>query len=213
MCNFYDIGPARQRRGNDWEEVIASLGGSLARTYGIRKTDPAPVLRRVGASGSQETFAGLMRWGFERDFNPAVNNARLDKLEGPWAPAWREKRRCLIPLSAWYEWHGPSGSKQTFAFESPDGAWLWAAGLWEEGKSSPSFSMITRPAAPDLAFVHDRMPALLSVADFEAFLSNEDPRELLATTEVPVKVFRCHSPLLKIALHRGPEPIEMLPGF
>jgi hypothetical protein len=57
------------------------------------------------------------------------------------------------------------------------------------------------------------MPALLSVADFEAFLSNEDPRELLATAEVPVKVFRCHSPILKTSPHRGPEPIEMLPGF
>jgi len=211
MCNLYDIGPARHRRGDDWEEAIASVLGSLARPHGIRKTDPAPVVRK-GGTGTTAS-ASLMRWGFERDFNPSVNNARLDKLDGPWAPAWREKRRCLIPLSAWYEWHGPTGSKQTFAFESPDGAWLWAGGLWEEGKSGPAFSMITRPAAPDLAFVHDRMPALLSVADFETFLSNEDPRDLLATAEAPVKVFRCHNPLLKTAQHRGPEPIEMLPGF
>lgn len=212
MCNLYDIGPARHRRGDDWEDAIVSVLGSLARRHGIRKTDPAPVLRWPRAAGATPS-ASLMRWGFERDFNPSVNNARLDKLDGPWAPAWREKRRCLIPVSAWYEWHGPTGSKQTFAFESPDGTWLWAAGLWEEGKSGPAFSMITRPAAPDLAFVHDRMPAILSVADVETFFTHEDPRDLLAATDVPVKVFRCHNPLLKIAQHQGPEPIEMLPGF
>lgn len=212
MCNLYDIGPARHRRGDDWEDAIASVLASMARRHGIRKTDPAPVLRGASASGAPSS-ATLMRWGFERDFNAAVNNARLDKLDGPWAPAWREKRRCLIPVSAWYEWHGPAGAKQTFAFESPDGAWLWAAGLWEEGKSGPAFSMITRPASPDLAFVHERMPAILPQDHFARYLSDEDPRDLLATAAVPVTVFRCHNPLLNIPQHRGPEPIEMLPGF
>lgn len=212
MCNLYDIGPARHRRGDDWEEAIATVLGSLARRHGIRKTDPAPVLR-AARSNAASPSASLMRWGFERDYNAAVNNARLDKLDGPWAPAWREKRRCLIPVSAWYEWHGPTGRKQAFAFESPDGAWLWAAGLWEEGKSGPAFSMITRPAAADLAFVHDRMPAILPPEALARYLTEEDPRDLVVTAIVPVKVFRCHNPLLKIAQHRGPEPIEMLPGF
>lgn len=212
MCNLYDIGPARHRRGDEWEEAITSVLASMARRHGIRKTDPAPVVRRAYATGAPPS-ASLMRWGFERDFNPAVNNARLDKLDGPWAPAWREKRRCLLPVSAWYEWHGPAGAKQTFAFESSDGTWLWAAGLWEEGKSGPAFSMMTRPAAPDLAFVHDRMPAILPPEDLARYLSDEDPRDLVATATVPVKVFRCHNPLLNIPHHRGPEPIEMLPGF
>ncbi len=212
MCNLYDIGPSRHQRGDGWEEVVAGVIPSLARRHGIRKTDPAPVCRlpfRRGASPS----VTLMRWGFARDYSAAVNNARLEKLDGPWAAAWREKRRCLIPVSAWYEWRGPAGSKQTFAFESSDGGVLWAAGLWEDGKAGCAFSMITRPAATDLTFVHDRMPAILSAEDFEAFLGKEDPRDLLATAVVPVNVFRCHNPLLKIAQHRGPEPVEMLPGF
>jgi putative SOS response-associated peptidase YedK len=40
-----------------------------------------------------------MRWGFHRDFNPAINNARSDKLEGG---MWKEAfhvRRCVIPMS------------------------------------------------------------------------------------------------------------------
>jgi putative SOS response-associated peptidase YedK len=212
MCNLYDIGPARHRRGDDWEETVAGFINLLARRHGIRKTDSAPVCRSPLGGGEARSLT-LMRWGFARDFNAAVNNARLEKLDGPWAAAWREKRRCLIPVSAWYEWRGPVGSKQTFAFESADGGVLWAAGLWEEGKAGCAFSMITRPAATDLAFVHDRMPAILSAVDFEAFLGAEDPRDLLAKAAVPVKVFRCHNPLLKIARHRGPEPVETLPGF
>ncbi len=209
MCNLYDIGPARRRRGDRWEASLAPAFAGVTRSYGVRKTDAAPVLR--GCGGTPE--AAVLRWGFVRPYHAAVNNARLEKLDGPWAPAWWERRRCLVPMSAWYEWHGPAGSKQTFAFESPDGAWLWAAGLWEEGKSGSAFSMITRPAAPGLAFVHDRMPALLDPAQFERYLRDEDPRELLASDETAVQVFRCHNPLLKIAQHRGPEPLEMLPGF
>jgi len=154
-----------------------------------------------------------MRWGFERPYNLAVNNARLEQLDGPWERPWRERRRCLIPLSAWYEWHGPTGHKQTFAFVSTDGFWLWAAGIWEEGTPGASFAMLTRPAAPGLSFVHDRMPALLAPEDFDAYFTEENPRDLVARESFAVSVFRCHNPLLRLSTHRGPEPIEMLPGF
>lgn len=210
MCNLYDIGPARRAQGDRWEASLAGGIGRLATPFGRRKTDPAPVvlLRESG-----EPSATVMRWGFERPYNPAVNNARIEKLDGPWAGPWRERRRCLVPMSAWYEWSGPAGGKQTFAFTSTDGLWLWAGGLWEEGPAGPAFTLLTRPAAPELAFVHDRMPALLEPNQFDVFLSQRDPRDVVAGSVVPVTVFRCHNPLLDLARHRGPEPMEMLPGF
>ena len=46
----------------------------------------------------------IMRWGFHRPFNPLINNARSDKLEaGMWADTSRE-RRCVIPMTLFYEW-------------------------------------------------------------------------------------------------------------
>lgn len=70
----------------------------------VRKSDPGVVVR---ANGTAE----VMRWGFPREFNPAINNARSDKLEGGmWREAFRE-RRCVIPMSAFFEWGPGQGVK------------------------------------------------------------------------------------------------------
>lgn len=210
MCNLYDIGPSKHLRHDEWEAAVASVLQTLKKPHGIRKTDPAPVVR-LGVAGCAEGV--VLRWGFERSYNAAVNNARVEKLDGPWAEPWRAKRRCLFPVSTWYEWHGAAGRKQTFAFQAPDESWLWIAGLWEPTVSGGACSMITRPAEGDLESIHDRMPAVLDPLDARAFLEGEDPRELLVKSAGPVSAWRCHNPLTRMSRHRGPEPIEMLPGF
>ena len=210
MCNLYDIGPARHARRNDWDRAIAGALEKLEKPFGVRKTDPGLVITLEG----DLKVAEMRRWGFERHFNPAVNNARSDKLDGPWSAPWREKRRCLIPLSTWYEWNGSPGAKQTFAFQSqhPDES-LWAAGLWEDGESGPAYTMITREASPQLAFVHHRMPALLEPADFDAFFHADDARDLFTAPVADLSFFRCLNPLHHPARHQGPEEMGMLPGF
>lgn len=210
MCNLYDIGPAKHLRHDEWEQAVSAVLRILERPFGVRKTDPAPVVR-LDPDGKAE--GRIMRWGFERTYNPAVNNARLEKLDGPWSDLWRARQRCLFAVSTWYEWNGPTGNKQTFAFESPGGEWVWVAGLWEAGPKGEACSMLTRPAAPDLGWIHDRMPAVIDPARAREFLETENPRELLVETEVPVKAYRCHNPLTRISRHQGPEPMEMLPGF
>jgi putative SOS response-associated peptidase YedK len=210
MCNLYDIGPTRHARRNDWERALAAAAEKREKIYGIRKTDPGMVL--VPGAGGPE--AKTMSWGFVRNYNPSVNNARSEKLDGTWSVPWKEKRRCLIPLATYYEWSGPTGKKQTFALQSPDpGEWLWAAGLWEAGESGAFYSMITRAASPSLEFLHDRMPTLLNPSDFDEFLQADDPRHLFVGTEPEVSFFRCKNPLLHPSRHQGPEPIDMLPGF
>lgn len=210
MCNLYDIGPAKHLRHDEWEEAVSTVLKILERPFGLRKTDPAPVVK-LGPGGGAEGH--LMRWGFQRPYNSAVNNSRVDKLDGPWSELWKKKKRCLFPVSTWYEWNGPTGSKQTFAFESHEGTWLWVAGIWESGPGGDACSMITRPATEELAWIHERMPALIDPADATEFLEKENPRELLVETKPSVKTFRCHNPLTRISQHRGPEPLEMLPGF
>ena len=70
MCNTYVIRPKRGAQGLARRVGEAKLASAL-----VRKSDPGVVAR---ADGRVE----LMRWGFHREFNPAINNARADKLEG-----------------------------------------------------------------------------------------------------------------------------------
>lgn len=96
--------------------------------FGIRKTDPGLVV----SLRDSLPVAEIRHRGFARHYNPAVNNARCDKLDGPWSLPWRKMERSLIPFSTWYEWSGPPGAKQNFAIQSQQrNELLWAAGLRE----------------------------------------------------------------------------------
>lgn len=210
MCNLYDIGRSRHQSRDEWEKAVAEVVRDLEKPFGIRKTDPGVVaILRNG-----EPIAETMRWGFERPYNSAVNNARSEKLDGTWSKPWREKRRCLIPVSTFYEWSGPKGQKQTFAFEHRDDTTgLWVAGIWEEGKEGLAYSMLTRAANEQIESIHDRMPALLSPEQFSEFLDSENPVELLSEWDEPLSITRVENPLKHPDTHDGPVPIDFLPGL
>lgn len=103
MCNSYRIQPKRgavKGVAGRVADAVEGLPSSL-----VRKSDPGVVMR---ADGRVE----MMRWGFHREFNPSINNARSDKLEGGmWKDAF-QTRRCVIPMSVFYEWGPGSGGRK-----------------------------------------------------------------------------------------------------
>jgi putative SOS response-associated peptidase YedK len=79
----------------------------------------------------------------------------------------------------------PAG-KQPYAIARQDGAPLAFAGLWEGwrgpgGAVLRTFAIITTPANAIMAALHDRMPAILELADWPAWLGEAegDPAALL----------------------------------
>lgn len=230
MCNLYDLGRVRKQSRDDWEEAIAqvirdsekTLAGSagenanpLPKQFGIRKTDPGLVVTRENGHLTPE----IMRWGFYRSYNPAVNNARSEKLDHTWSEPWQEKRRCLIPVSSFYEWSGPAGAKQTFCFSSPDpDEWLWVAGIWEPTPESlddlpRSYSMLTQEASAPLSEVHHRMPVVLRPEQRNDYLESENPKSLLGDSRTDLEFYRCENPLKNPDTHEGPIRQTFLPGF
>ena len=198
MCNLYDIGPTSSARQKDsLEERISALIGREVKPHHIRKTDPGIVVQ----SKSGELSPTVMRWGFSREFNPAINNTRADKLDsGMWKTAWAEKRRCVIPVAAFYEWKGPKGQKQTYAFTSKNGEWLWMAGLWERNEKVECcggfcFSMITTAANEAVSAIHHRMPVILERNRAEEYLEAADPAEMLKPRMLDLNIFPCQNPL------------------
>lgn len=160
MCNAYRVHP---------KPAAADLAATVSAE--IRKL-PSELVRRTGP-GVVVTFGGglavasVMRWGFHRPFGSAINNARSDHLDSPvWAEAFR-LRRCLVPISCFYEWqHLPGGRKQAFEFRRADGDWMWVAGLFEPSVThGPCYATITTEPSPLVEPIHDRM---LAVLEFDA---------------------------------------------
>ncbi len=135
-----------------------------------------------------------MRWGLVpswwskplKELKLATFNARSETVTtkpffGPF-----KRRRCLIPVSGYYEWQDTPGGKQPWYFTARDDSpALTVAGLWDEwkdsetGKQLKSCTMIICGPNDFVAEVHDRMPVLLAENDFEPWLSGTAGVELL----------------------------------
>ena len=94
-------------------------------------------------------------------------------------PAFRDaikRRRCLIPASGFYEWmKTASKQRQPYNFGLATGAVFAFAGLWDRWRDPKNnivetCTILTTQPNSLVADVHDRMPAILRVEDYEGWL-------------------------------------------
>jgi putative SOS response-associated peptidase YedK len=150
-------------------------------TRGLSEVRPTDAVQLVwpGEAGLELVSA---RWGLvPTGMGPAelkkyaLFNARIETLERSRAfEAAFRSRRCVLPISAFYEWPGESKAKQKTRIARSDGLPLLVAGLWNRcggpEERVESCTIVTRPLTPDLLHVHDRMPALLLSGELDAWL-------------------------------------------
>ncbi|MFC4637930.1 SOS response-associated peptidase [Deinococcus hohokamensis] len=145
----------------------------------IRPTDQTPFLTHTEVWTLKTGRWGLVPPGMDLQAAKkyATFNARIETVEGSksFKDAFKAGDRCVLPLSAFFEW--PNKSKVRIA--RPDDRPLLAAGLWSQQDTPDgplvSCTVITRPPTEDLTDVHDRMPALLLTKDLEGWLSGPAP--------------------------------------
>ncbi len=187
-----------------WAEVVAfyklvdEIAPSLSASWNVAPTHNAGIIVR----GRDGLRFQPMRWGLTPSWakDPSIGskliNARCETLAKK--PAFRKalkSRRCIVPISGFYEWQKQARGKQPFFVASSHGEPLTLAGLWEEWNALPTFTIITVPANEKVAAIHDRMPAILSREDALAWLETGDTALLkpcasdaLATWPVPTRV-------------------------
>jgi putative SOS response-associated peptidase YedK len=141
----------------------------------------------VAGDGKRELVE--MRWGLVpfwwskplRELRLATFNARVKTVATK--PFFREpfkSKRCLMPVSGYYEWQDLPSGKQPWYFTARDGsALLTVAGLWDEWKNREtderikSCAMIICEPNNFVAEIHDRMPVLLQPEQFDHWLGGE----------------------------------------
>ena len=187
-----------------WAEVVAfyklvdEIAPSLAASWNVAPTHNAGVivLDRDGLSFQPMRWGLVPSWAKDPSIGSKLINARCETLGEK--PAFRKalkSRRCIVPISGFYEWQRQGLSKQPYFVTSADGAPLTLAGLWEEWNGLLSFTVITVPANETVAAIHDRMPAVLSLEEALAWLKTGDtallkpcPLDALATWTVSTRV-------------------------
>lgn len=125
----------------------------------------------------------LLRWGLavEWDSRPLIN-ARAETLAQ--RPAFRRLlgHRVLVPASAWWEWQAGDGKAKTKFRLAPAHSEMFAlAGLVDGDR----LVIVTCAAAPAIAHVHDRMPAVLPPEAEAAWADPAVPFEQVAAVLTP----------------------------
>ncbi len=163
----------------------------------LRPTDTAPIVR-LNKAGERECV--LARWGLvpfwakELKFGNRCINARAETVATTAAfKAAYKARRCLVPVSAFYEWTGEKGHKVKWRITVPDEPLFALAGLWEwwrdpAHKDDPekqrgveTYTILTSAANGQMTPIHDRMPVIVPAQRYAAWLDpTQDATDLLA---------------------------------
>ncbi|MCL6252197.1 SOS response-associated peptidase [Altererythrobacter sp. KTW20L] len=182
MCNLY-------RLTNSADEV-AQFFVAIAQDMRVLPGNvPEEVYPGYAGLVVTEDSVRPMVWGFPLALTGAkgqplkpkpVNNARTDKLSGPFWSASFRSRRCLIPVSAFAEAEGEKGSKTRCWFSLPDAPVMAIAGLWRPtAEWGEAYTMVMTSANETIACLHDRMPVILPPHSWQQWLAG-DPHQALS---------------------------------
>lgn len=137
---------------------------------------------------------GTLVWGFVPWWSPSPQGPRAGKrpinARAETMASSRQfadsvaRRRCLVVADGFYEWEPvPGVGRQPWFFSRADGQPIALAALWDRwrprpeaggGESLSTCAIVTTAANADMGGIHDRMPVILDLGDWDRWL---DPAE------------------------------------
>lgn len=200
MCGrYYRLGDKQALAEHFRAQPVDEGAFASVPAYNIAPSTLQPVIRQSRETDAREIVP--MRWGLVGhnsagpDPKRSTFNARSETVEK--SPLWRSpflRRRCLVPLSGFYEWRKPE--RTAFRFSVQETSLFALAGLWDAWKNPAddtwlqSFAVLTTSANELMAPVHDRMPVILRQQDYGRWLSRDDAQR------PPTDLLRPFDPLL-----------------
>ncbi|MGI6237502.1 MAG: SOS response-associated peptidase [Candidatus Excrementavichristensenella sp.] len=121
-----------------------------------------------------------MHWGYGMG-GKLIINARSETVgEKPLFADGILRRRCLIPASCYFEWEKRGRERICYAISPKGKPFSYLAGIYRKEGTRASFVVLTRPAAPEIAFIHHRMPVILAQDAFTSWLDpHGDPEAVM----------------------------------
>ncbi len=190
MCGRYTLGEL------DEIDILQEILGQV--TYCFDKKDAAFWGREIYPTAqapvlTQQRKLVLSKWGFDRARGTGVIfNARSETLLQ--SSFWRRYLpggRCVIPAKNYFEWeHVGKKAGDKYVFSRLQNQPLYLAGIMDIQSPSHHYAVITRSAAPNIRFVHDRMPLILTEDMLSAWLAPVLDPGLLTLESAPVECRR-----------------------
>ncbi|MBE5795522.1 MAG: SOS response-associated peptidase [Clostridiales bacterium] len=170
MCGRYYI--AAEDNDEEIARIIAVLNQDPKAAKQVHRgeifpSQTAPVIVNTPTGWTVKA----MKWGFPKAGGGIVINSRSEKADV--TPLFQSavcQRRCLVPMSGFYEWRRTSDggkTKEKFAFSLTDGNTMFLAGIYDcfdggaQAGGYDGFVVMTQNADEQMQPYHHRMPVIL----------------------------------------------------
>ncbi len=222
MCGRYALyGPISRKNRHAIEFLDEEI--EFAPRYNAAPTQQLPVFRVHPEHGRELT---LLRWGLipawakDPSIGARMVNARGETVaEKPAFRAAFRRRRCLVPMSAFYEWKTKGARKVPHYVHLLNADSFAAAGVyeyWPGGQGEDpieSYTIITTEANAMMRALHDRMPVILPPDSYEEWLDPKSDRTdalKMMLKPYPAEEMRAYPIGLRVnnVKNDGPEIIE-----
>ena len=181
MCGRFGLIPEREPF---FLQFSVDLPSTIVPRFNIAPTQPVAIVRYNPYAEDRElTFAhwGLIPgWSKDTSWAARMINARSETAaEKPSFRSAFKRRRCLVPVSFFYEWVSEKGRKRPYRFSVTDSDFAGLAGLWEhwqspEGHEIESCTILTTEANPFMRAFHHRMPVILQPKQYDMWLTADE---------------------------------------
>jgi putative SOS response-associated peptidase YedK len=156
----------------------------FAPSFNIAPQSMQPIVRLNSETGQRELT--VMRWGlvhfWSREAKIAYTTINAKAETVATSPTFREafkRRRCLVPVSWFYEWKNLGLKKtQPYAIALKDDELFAFAGLWEASNSLDIYTIITTNPNELMEPLHTRMPVILHRQDYQRWMAPAFPAQL-----------------------------------
>lgn len=173
----------------------------------------------VVSAGEGGRKLGAMRWGFiprwykKPNDGPLLINARAETIaEKPAFKSACRERRCIVPISGFYEWMRDGDVRLPWYVQRTDGQPMAMAGIWqkrgEDGMST--CAVVTTQAHGKMSEIHHRIPVILEQQDWGKWLGEEGKGAALLMQETADENLLFHRVDTEVNSNRaqGPHLIE-----
>ena len=202
------------------QQLQLAQGSPLAPRYNIAPTQPvSAVVVEKGRRTLTHFYWGFVpSWAKDMSMASRMINARAETVAEK--PSFRNafrRRRCLVPMTGFYEWQTVGGRKQPHYIQVAGQAVFAVAGLWEvwesaEGDTLQSCTLLTTEANEMMASLHNRMPVIVPPRDYGLWLDVAAPlpavESLLRPYPAAQMTHRPVSPYVSNARNEGPACLE-----
>jgi putative SOS response-associated peptidase YedK len=159
--------------------AVDNVPAQLVSRYNIAPSQPVSAVRH-NLRGERELthfqWGLIPSWAKDAKIGYKMINARSETAhEKPSFRSAYKYRRCLVPMTGFYEWQARPEGKQPMHIHFPDYEIFAVAGLWEEWQGLQTCTLLTTTPNETMKPIHNRMPAIIDASDYDLWLDTSAP--------------------------------------